>query len=263
MKLHQCVIRIVGALVIGLASLVPGSGAESATDPLVEEAHALVKAKNYPDAIKAYTKAIEAEPKDARRYLFRGIAYSMTADWKECLADFGKGIELEPRSQELLTARAFARLQTDEFELAEKDFATLDDIEKDAGKKARFGLAQRFLRRARNNLMSKNGDKKAALADYNRVLAIAPTNDIILFERGCAYHDLNDHKRALADFDRVIKINGDISKYGDSHHNRAKVKRALGDHQGAAEDEAEAKRRAPAKESSGDPAGEDSPPPPK
>lgn len=151
------VLRAAGLLFLGLFSFLMLGDGEPVVDALLEKAHGLYKQKDYPDAVKAYTKAIEAEPKDPKRYMFRGLAASMTGDWKACIADLDKGIELDPKGLELLATRAFARLQTDEFELAVKDFVRMDEVEKDAGKKARFGLAQRILRRARNNLMSKDG----------------------------------------------------------------------------------------------------------
>jgi len=221
------------------------AGGEPNSDALIEKANELYQEKKYDDAISVYTEAADADPTNAQILKFRGLAKSMNGDWAGCVEDLNGAIKIDPKNSDLLSTRAFSFLHTGNFEAAKHDFRAIDSIEKDAGKKAQYFMAENLLRRARSNLMTKTGDKQKALDDYNRVLAIAPANDIILFERADALSELKQYEAALKDLDKVIEIDGDISKFGDTYAKRAKIRRILKDDKGAKEDEAEAKRRAP------------------
>ena len=223
-------------------TLLPVCG-EADSAKLVKEANALYKEKKYDEAVEVYTKALTIDPKNVKTLMFRGLASSMKGDWKACVADLDKALAIEPEDLELLNTRAFSYLHTGDFELARKDFRSIDKVEKGAGQKAQYMWAQNLLRRARGNGLTENGDRKKALADYNRILEIAPPNDMILYERASVLIDLTDYKAALEDMDKVIKIDGQISELGDTHNTRAEVRRALGDEEGAKADEAEAKKR--------------------
>src|SRR5947209_10262759 len=48
-------------------------------------------------AIELATKAIDADPKDARGYLFRGSLHEALRRHADAIADFSKGIELDPK----------------------------------------------------------------------------------------------------------------------------------------------------------------------
>ena len=55
------------------------------------------KKRDYEKAIAEFTKAIEAEPGDAKNYFNRGTAYRGANKLTEALADFSKAIELAPQ----------------------------------------------------------------------------------------------------------------------------------------------------------------------
>lgn len=215
--------------------------ADTSANELLESGNNLHKEKKYDDAIKEYTKAAELDPENAQILMYRGLSKSMKGDWPGCVEDLNLALKIDGKDMEVLTTRAFALLHTGDFEAAKRDFRAMDEIEKDAGQKAQLFIAQSLLRRSRHHSMADEPQK--ALDDINRVLAIAPANDIILYERACTLVDLKKYTEALKDLDKVIEIDGDISKYGDAHAQRAKVRRALKDTKGAEEDEAEAKRR--------------------
>ena len=58
---------------------------------------------------------------------------------------------------------------------------------------------------------------------------------LALNARGFAYHLLKDYQKALADFDEAIRLN---PKYLNAYQNRAKTRKAAGDAEGSAADEA-------------------------
>ncbi|MER3447202.1 MAG: hypothetical protein C4291_10325 [Candidatus Dadabacteria bacterium] len=54
------------------------------------------KDAQYDQAIYNYTKAIEANPRDAQAYYHRGVAYYNKGQYDKAIADFNKAIELNP-----------------------------------------------------------------------------------------------------------------------------------------------------------------------
>src|ERR1700738_1296223 len=63
----------------------------------LEKGVELAQQKQYDAAIAEFTKAIEADPKDARTYSNRGTAYRATGKFTEAIADYSKAIEVSPK----------------------------------------------------------------------------------------------------------------------------------------------------------------------
>jgi len=55
--------------------------------------------KNYDGAIANYTKAIQADPKNAEEYFQRAKAYNFKDETEKAKADFKKVVELSPDSE--------------------------------------------------------------------------------------------------------------------------------------------------------------------
>src|SRR5262245_66693333 len=54
------------------------------------------KKKDYETAIAEFSKAVEAEPKDAKNYFNRGTAYRRVNKLNEAAAEFSQAIDLAP-----------------------------------------------------------------------------------------------------------------------------------------------------------------------
>ena len=67
----------------------------SATD-WFEKGYAYSKANKYQNAVNAYTRAIELNPKYAWAYSNRGFAYANLGNLNQAIADFTRAIELNP-----------------------------------------------------------------------------------------------------------------------------------------------------------------------
>lgn len=229
------------AITLLLLTLVCGCGKLSST-AIIDEGNRLYDEKKYTEAIATYTRAITADPTNADAHIGRGFAQSMIGNWEECVNDLNEAFEIDDTNLQLLNTRAFAHLHTGDFHLARQDFRTMRDIDKDAGMAAQHAMTQHFISRARNEEMSEDGYRAKAM-DYKRAFGIAPRNEILLYERVCTLFDLERYHEALKDLDIIIKIDGDISKYGNPHRKRAGIRRLLGDERGAQEDEQEAASR--------------------
>lgn len=81
-----------------------------------------------------------------------------------------------------------------------------------------------------------------AIADYNEVLHLDPSDALTYYERGRAYEDKDDNQRALADFNQAIRLD---PKYAWAYHERGFVYSDLGDNQRALADFNEAVRLDP------------------
>ncbi|PYJ12323.1 MAG: hypothetical protein DMF06_00050 [Verrucomicrobia bacterium] len=88
----------------------PAAGNTAATNPQDPGGHsakgfAAAKSRDYETAIGEFTKAIEAEPGDAKNYFNRGTAYRGANKLTEALADFSKAIEIDPKNAAAYIAR--------------------------------------------------------------------------------------------------------------------------------------------------------------
>ena len=65
-----------------------------------EKGYKLYESGNNSDAVKAYSKAIELEPRAATAYYNRGLAYHKLSNTEQAIKDLNKAIELNPQYAE-------------------------------------------------------------------------------------------------------------------------------------------------------------------
>ena len=78
-----------------------------------------------------------------------------------------------------------------------------------------------------------SGDKRGAIDDYNRAIALNPKFAKAYHNRGWAKYKLGDRQGTLADYNRAIALE---PKYALAYYNRGRVKYDLGDKKGAITD---------------------------
>lgn len=81
-----------------------------------------MKAKEYDEAIRAYSKSIELNPGEAATYCNRAMAYLRQKNYARCIDDANKTLEMEPEYVKAYHRRGKAYLATNKFELAIRDF---------------------------------------------------------------------------------------------------------------------------------------------
>lgn len=100
-------ILIVFAL-LGLASFAEGKKAAGINE--YQKGNELFDQKQYDQAIAEFTKAIQADPKQAPFYTNRGFAYLHVNKLNEAVDDFTKAIELDEKNYAAYIGRAQAWL---------------------------------------------------------------------------------------------------------------------------------------------------------
>jgi tetratricopeptide (TPR) repeat protein len=149
-------------------------------------------------AIRDYDRAIELHPKDARLYGTRGIAYGSLGDHPQAIKDYDKAIELDPKDAEIYVAR---------------------------------GISYRKL-----------GNYQQSIQDYDQAIQLNFKDATVYFLRGLSYYNLGDCGQAIKDYDKAIELDPHYAmaygargmaylKLGDQHKGFEELKIAarLGD----------------------------------
>ena len=97
-----------------------------------------------------------------------------------------------------------------------------------------------FLLLSRGNLAARAGDRKAALADYERAVHLKSDNVAALYQYGVALLDDGQVPEAAATFERLVQVS---PRSPEGYYGRARVLAVRGEGPGAADALAEAVRR--------------------
>ena len=81
-----------------------------------------VKAKEYDEAVKAYSRSIQLNPDEAFTYANRAMAYLKMKNYKAVIADAEKAINLKPGYLKAYHRRGKAYAALNKYEEAIKDF---------------------------------------------------------------------------------------------------------------------------------------------
>src|SRR5438128_11880213 len=83
---------------LGLAVGLAGATAEQGSDELLNRAGVSFAKGTREDAIELATKAIQAEPKNAKAYYVRGRFYAEVRQPQQAVKDFNQALVLDPKS---------------------------------------------------------------------------------------------------------------------------------------------------------------------
>lgn len=129
-------------------------------------------------------------------YANRAGAYQTKGDWDHAVADFGKALELDPKSAVILSSRGAAYRGKGDFDHALADYdAAIAAQPKDSA--AHVG---------RGGVYYVKGDYDRALADYDEAVKLAPKNAAAYVSRAIAWRQKGDAARELADLDEAVKL---------------------------------------------------------
>jgi len=174
-------------------------------------------------AIAEYTKGIELNPHDVACYHSRGDAKLDKKDLEGAIADFTKAIELKPHDSDHYHRRGDAKLDKKDLEGAIADYTKAIEIKPDdAGSYHRRGDAKQD-----------KYDWDDAIADYTKAIEIKPDDAGSYHRRGDAKQGKNDWEGAIADYTKAIELTPDDA---GSYHQRGDAKQGKNDLEGAIAD---------------------------
>lgn len=89
----------------------------------LEQGVAAFQARQYPQAMTAFTKAIQLQPRDARAYTNRGLTYARMGDYHLAYLDLSKAIDLNPQQTDAYYVRGVVALLLGDTAQAQQDVA--------------------------------------------------------------------------------------------------------------------------------------------
>jgi tetratricopeptide (TPR) repeat protein len=147
-------------------------------------------------AIACYTACIALHPDFHAWYFKRGLAHLRQGQHALACADFEQAVELRPEHTDSLVNRALARLGA----------AQPAEAVADLSRALELGAANSRIYLIRAQAREKAGDAAGAAADRQEASKREPADDEGWVARGVGRAD-KDPRAALADFDRALAIN--------------------------------------------------------
>ena len=209
--------------------------------------------------LEDFEQAIDAQPNQPLYYLLRGQLYlncRFAQYIREAKEDFAQVLSLEPDNLNANKLMGQVLSREESYDRAiyyfSKVLAESDDKETYlyrgvsyfrtrppdfAAAAADFGKAQEFLPRLeelyiwRSQCFQEMGDTRAAVAEYDRLIDLAPHKAGYYIDRGVIRNEV-DPEGALADYNRALEI----EPHPLAYNNRAAYYRSTGQHEAAIQD---------------------------
>lgn len=185
-----------------------------------QEGTASLRSWQLPQAIEAFTQAIEIEPRYAEAYVKRGLAYYRSQAYETAIADYTETLKLKRYQADAYASRGDAYQALGNLQRAIEDYSA-------ALKKRR----STHVIQKRAETYFKHGDVQKALDDYDDLIKRKPTA-MAYYGRGNVYLQLaiqgdgNRLKFALTYLDQAIVLE---PRFASAYISRAQVHTQLGD----------------------------------
>ena len=196
---------------LGDTAIAPGAGAlalDRALGGVVADevsAEALLDAGDLEGAIAIYSELIESSPSPIASFLIaRGRAFYRAGDHARAIADFKRGLALEPHYPDLYFDKGKAELQAGLIAEAEASFS--HDIDLDPSPISFYN--RHLARKALGNL-------GGALSDLDSAIADMPDEPALRVSRAIMRHTADDHEGAFEDADAAATLEPDVPLHLD------------------------------------------------
>ncbi len=161
-------------------------------------------------AIKAYSDAIELNPRYSAAYNNRGVVYVDIGEYNRAIKDFTTAIELNPNDFFAYNNRGNTYSNIGNINNAIKDFNKAITL------KPNYANAYNN----RGNAYVKKGHFEKAIKDFNTAIKLDPDFPGAYNSRGAAYHEKGNLEMAIEDFNIAIKLD---SNYVSPYINRGRI----------------------------------------
>jgi tetratricopeptide (TPR) repeat protein len=195
----------------------------SGTD-FVEKGLSLARAEKREDAIDAFTKAIQLNPKYAVAFSVRGLTYAELGNYKQAMNDLNKAIELDPKDPRIYASRGSVYLKSGNHQRSIEDYNKAIELDPK--------LAAAYYDRGLT--YSRLGNYQRSIENYNKVIHLDPKlAAVAYFSRGLDYFELGNCDQAIKDYNKAIELN---TKYAEAYGNRGLAYGRLGNYNQAIQD---------------------------
>jgi formylglycine-generating enzyme required for sulfatase activity len=163
----------------------------------LNQGNALFGAGKYPEAISAYSTAINMDERDASAYRNRGAAWNKLREYDKAIADFDRAVQLDPNCISAYINRGLCWKCKGECDRAIEDFSQAMRLDPN--------LAVAYSCRA---LAWKcKGEYDKAFADFDQAIRLDPANAETHFNRGNAWKEKGEYAQAGADYTEALRLN--------------------------------------------------------
>ncbi len=195
-------------------------------DDYYKQGHAFYTVKNYDEAIRKFTKAIQKVPNYAKAYVNRGNAHFNLKQYEAALADYNEAIKINPNETKAYVSRGNTRLILAEYSSdPDKDYRGAITDYNDAIR-LNPGEIEALIRRGivRAQVAKYSGesqdDYKKAIEDFNEALSINPSRAEAYYQRGLVRYQIaqyssdfeKEYRRAIEDFNQAVNLNPEMAK---------------------------------------------------
>ncbi|MGD9060621.1 MAG: tetratricopeptide repeat protein [Desulfobacterales bacterium] len=115
-------------VIIGIAILMMNPSARAQDVDWFDKGRGLLSTRQYDEAIKAFSTAIEIIPHDYQSYNLRGVTWALKGNYDQAIADYSKAIDIQPRYAKAYNNRGFAHTQMGNLKLALEDYTRALEI---------------------------------------------------------------------------------------------------------------------------------------
>ena len=174
-------------------------------------------------AIKAYSDAIEMDPRYSAAYTNRGVLYGYKGEYELAIKDFNMAIKLNSNNFVAYNNRGNAYDKMEDSDRAIEDFNAAIKLKPDYAKAYNN----------RGNVYRKKDEFDKALADFDTAISLKVDFAEAYNSRGAAYHEKGNLEKAIEDFSAAIKRDSNyVSPYinrGRVHGRKGMISEAIGD----------------------------------
>lgn len=182
--------------------------------------------KNYDQAARDCNQAINLDPMDAENYIFRATIYNSVNNYGEAIKDFDRAIFLDPKSSSSFYFRAGIYEKIEKYQQAIKDYERAIEL-------APENFEKMLIYNWRGDLYAKWGNDQKAAKDYEKAIEFAPDKAHACSQRAWAYSRIENYQQAIKFYTRAIELEPQIFSY---YNNRAFAHQEMGNYPQAIQD---------------------------
>ncbi|MFA4843081.1 MAG: tetratricopeptide repeat protein, partial [Candidatus Omnitrophota bacterium] len=203
----------------------------------LDEGYKHFNAKEYDEAIEAFTKAIDLNPEYAEAYGNRAASYNNQGNFDEAIKDYTRAIELKcPNLAVVYYSRGLSYRGKKDYEKAAQDYGKATELKPDYLEVyLDLGLMHFVLGKYEAESFAKAAkiDSGKTISYLTELIRLNPKHSVPYFYRGYVYNELKEYAKAIDDYTKYLESNpNDRTVY----YNRALAYQNLGRHQEAITD---------------------------